>query len=91
MAKMVDLELDDEDKLDAIMPMPMAKPDYPFGLRICLCGPEMGKLKLDPTDVKIGDYLDIRAFGEITSVSRERVEIQLQRMSVENETDENEE
>ena len=31
------MELDDEDKLDAIMPIPMDnKPDFPYGLRICL-------------------------------------------------------
>jgi hypothetical protein len=85
-SKMVDLELDDEDKLDAAMPVAMpSKPDYPYGLRICLCKPEMTKLDLDPSDCKIGDVIDLRCFGEITSIDANRVEIQIQKMSVENE------
>jgi len=89
MSKLVDLELDDEDQLDAIQPIPMAtKPRYPYGTKICLCGPEMKKLKLDPSDCKLGDYIDMRCFGEVTSIDENRVEIQIQRMSVENENDE---
>jgi len=85
-SKMVDLELDDEDKLDALQPIPMpTKPDYPYGLKICLCGPELRKLDLDPTDCKVGDVIDLRCFGEVTSIDANRVEIQLQKMAVENE------
>lgn len=85
-SKMVDLELDDDDQLDAIMPFPMAnKPKFPFGTKICLCGPELRKLDLDPADCKLGDTIDLRCFGEITSIDQNRVEIQLQRMAVENE------
>lgn len=91
--KMVDLELDDEDKLDAFMPIPMPdKPRYPYGLRICLCKDELEKLGLDLPDV--GDVVDLRAFGEVTSVSDgeggRRVEIQIQRLSIENEMTETE-
>lgn len=85
-SKMVDLELDDEDKLDALQPIPMAtKPDYPYGTKICLCGPELRKLKLEPGDCNIGDVIDLRCFGEITSIDANRVEIQIQKMAVENE------
>jgi hypothetical protein len=87
--KMVDLEFDDEDKLDAAQPMPMPeKPDYPYGTRICLCRPEMRKLQLDPGQCNIGAVIDLRCFGEVTSVSADRVEIQIQKMAVENEMDE---
>ncbi len=87
--KMVDLELDDEDKMDAAMPMPMPdKPDYPYGVRICLCRPEMKKLELDASQCNVGDVIDLRCFGEVTSVSADRVEIQIQKMAVENEMDE---
>jgi hypothetical protein len=87
--KMVDLELDDEDKLDAAMPIAMpSKPDYPYGCRICLCASEMKKLDLDPRDCKIGDVIDLRCFGEVTSISADRCEIQIQKMAVENEMEE---
>lgn len=84
--KMVDLEYDDEDKLDAAQPIAMPeKPDYPYSCRICLCKPEMRKLDLDPSQCNIGDVIDLRCFGEVTSVSEDRVEIQIQKMAVENE------
>lgn len=90
-SKMVDLEMDDEDKLDALQPMPMAtKPDYPYGTRISLNGPELRKLDLDPSDCKIGDVIDLRCFGEVTSIDQGRVEIQIQKMAIENEMDETE-
>jgi hypothetical protein len=96
-SKMVDMELDDEAKLDAPMPIAMAKkPDYPYGLRICLCKPEIEKLGLDANDCSVGDMIDLRAMGEITCISQDasehgdscRVEIQLQRLAVENENTE---
>jgi hypothetical protein len=90
-SKLVDLELSDEDKLDTAMPIPMARPDYPPGTRICLCDAELEKLGLD-ADCDEGDMIDIRAFGVVTSVHKEngnnRVEIQLTRMAVENEMEE---
>lgn len=90
-SKLVDLELTDEEKLDAVMPMPMDRPDYPFGLKICLTHKELEKLDLE-ADCDIGDMIDMRCFGEVTSVSKDgensRVEIQIQKISVENESDE---
>jgi len=91
---MVDLELDDEDKLDANMPIPMAeKPKFPYGLRICLTHKELEKLGLD-ADCDIGDVIDLRAFATVTSVSNGegefegkycRVELQIEKLAVENE------
>lgn len=97
-SKLVDMELDDEDKYDFCAPMPCAKPDYPYGLRITLDEKQLKKLGLPYPE--IGDMIDMRAFGEVTSCSIEkvdggdercRVEIQIQRIAVENEATETEE
>ncbi len=95
--KMVDLEFDDEDSLEAAMPIPMAeRPAYPYGLRISLTDKELKKLSLD-ADCDVGDVIDLRAFAVVTSVSRNkteggeeccRVELQIQKLAVENEADE---
>lgn len=71
MAKvMVDMELDDEDKIDAIMPIAMpSKPDYPYGLRLCLTAKEMEKLGLDPADLLIGGMIHLHAIAKITDIS----------------------
>ena len=88
------MELDDEASLDAAMPIAMAeKPKYPFGLRICLCERELEKLGLE-ADCDVGDVIDLRAFAVVTSVSKgegehegkySRVELQIQKLAVENE------
>lgn len=93
---LVDMELDDESKLDAVMPYPMPdKPDYPYGLRICLTHTELKKLGLE-ADCEIGDYLDLRAFATVTSISMNdgpegqtcRVELQIEKLAIESESDE---
>lgn len=88
----VDLELDDEDQLDAVMPIPMPnKPRYPYGMRICLTQAELDKLKLD-SDCNVGDMIDLRAFAEVTSISKDgdncRVELQIQKIALEDESKE---
>lgn len=92
-SKLADMELDDDESLDAIMPIHMPeRPKYPFGLKICLCEGELKKLGLDLPGV--GDVIDLRAFAEVTSVSDgaggRRVELQIQKIAVENEMTENE-
>jgi hypothetical protein len=91
-SKFVDLELDDEDKLDAIMPIPMAdKPDYPYGTRITLTDKELKKLKLDD-ECDVGDLIDFRAMAEVTSISKDgdncRIELQIQKIALEDESKE---
>jgi len=67
---MVSLELDDDSKLDALMPIQMAdKPDYPFGTRICLTSDEITKLGIDPTEATVGGQFMMQGLARITSVS----------------------
>jgi hypothetical protein len=95
-SKLVDLELDDEDQLDAICPMPMAdRPRYPFGTRICLTHKELAKLGLE-ADCDVGDLIDLRCFAEVTSISKNdsgngedcRIELQITHMAAEDEMSE---
>lgn len=99
MRQMVSLELDDEDKLDAAMPIAMpSKPDYPYGLRISLTEKEFKKLKIDPADAIVGGIFHLHALARITSVSASdgesgqccRVEAQIEDMEIESEDEENE-
>lgn len=88
-SKLVDMEMDDEAVMDAICPIPMPeKARYPYGLRICLTHAELKKLDLD-ADCNVGDMIDLRCFGEVTSISKDgdncRVEIQLQKIALEDE------
>ena len=98
-SKLVDMEMDDEDSLDAICPMPMPdRPRYPYGLRICLTHKELGKLGLE-ADCNIGDMVDLRCFAEVTSISKNdngngeecRIELQITRMAAEDEMSEGDE
>lgn len=101
MIAMKSLELDDEDKLDAIMPIPMeTKPDFPYGCRICLTEKEFEKLGLDAKDAVIDGMIHGHFMGRITSVSHSestsgdpccRVEIQMEALAIESEDEENEE
>ena len=97
-SKLVDMELDDESKIDFVGPIPMSsKPDYPYGLRISLTENELEKLGLE-ADCDVGDMIDMRCFGTVTSVSLNdgdggkscRIEIQIEKMAVENEMNEEE-
>lgn len=91
--KFVDMEYDDEDKMDAVMPLPATKPDYPYGLRFCLTDKELKKLKLDD-DCQVGDMIDMRIMAEVTSVSKDgdscRIELQGQKVALEDENNESE-
>ena len=92
-SNLVDMELDDEDQLDMPMPIPMDRPRYPCGLRICLGDAELKKLGLD-ADCNVGDMIDLRAFASVTCVHSEdgssRVELQIEKIALENEMTENE-
>ena len=97
---MVSMEYDDEDKLDAAGPFPLpSKPDFPYGLQICLTEKEFRKLDLDPSEAFVGGICHLHALARITSVSANdgasgsscRVEMVLEYLSVESEDQENDE
>ena len=94
--QLTSMELDDEEKFDAPQPIKMSsKPDFPYGLRVCLSEKELTKLGLG-ADCDVGDGIRLRAFGKVTSVStndygkgtESRVEIQIERLAVEPDEDE---
>ena len=95
--KFVDMAMTDEEKIDTIRPMPVSDmPEYPYGLRICLCENEISKLNVE-TDFQVGDLIDFRAMAEVTSVSSStgpdgdhmRVELQIKQIArIENESTE---
>lgn len=99
MLTMQSMELDDEDKLDAIMPLPMSsQPDFPYGLRISLSEKELEKLNLDiPSAEQIGGICHGHFLARITSISTEqrdgktccRAELQIEDLSIEGEDQEN--
>lgn len=103
MAKMIamkSMELDDESKLDAVMPIPMPeKPDFPYGLKICLTSKEFEKLELDPAAAFVGGMVHGHFMARVTSVSSNdgehgsdcRVELQIEDLAIESEDEENEE
>lgn len=78
----IDCELDDEEKFDSPTPITMSsRPDYPFGMRICLEEAQLKKAGMDQPEK--GDKVMMRIFGEVTFVSDgdggRHVEIQIQR------------
>src|SRR5581483_10514830 len=96
--QMVSMEMDDEQKLDALMPITMPeRPDYPCGLRLCLTEAEFEKLGLDHADVAKGGLMHIHAMARVTDVTRTdrngdktcRVELQIEELAVESEDAEN--
>lgn len=97
--QMVSLELDDEDKLDAIMPIAMPeKPDYPYGTRISLDEKTLAKLKINPQDLQQGALVHLHAIAMVTCVTTRDdgtrsgcVELQIQNMCIESEDEENQE
>lgn len=95
---MVSMELDDEDKLDAAMPIAMPdRPDYPYGLCISLTDKEFKKLGLDMTEAEVGMIFHGHFMARIKSVSSNdsgdgqccRVEAQIEDLAIESEDEEN--
>jgi hypothetical protein len=87
------MRLDEEEQLDAVLPIAMDKPEFPPELCICLTDKTLEKLGLDPQAAagQIGGLVEIRAMARITSANiREdcaRVELQIEDMCVESEDD----
>lgn len=99
MRTMVDMELDDESKMDLASPTIQDRPDYPWGLRISLTHTELEKLGLDIPEVEqVGGMVHGHFMARVTSISSNsgesgqccRVELQIVALSVESEDLENE-
>jgi hypothetical protein len=97
MRTMVSMELDDEEKIDyAPVAASVARPDYPYGLRISLTEKEFAKLGIDPSDCKVGEIFHLRAMARVKAVSADeneggsccRVEAQIEDLGLESEDDE---
>lgn len=74
MYNFVDLELDDEQKLDYALPCPTAGekpmvPQYPYGLRITLNQADLNKLECDPSCLQAGGVIHGHFLAKITDVS----------------------
>lgn len=100
MHHMKDMEYDDEDRLDQILPIPMNKrPDYPCGLRITLTEKEMSKLGIDSGEAEIDGLVHLFAIAKVTSISHNtssngneccRIELQIINLGIESEDSEEE-
>lgn len=101
---MVDMELGDDQKLDALPIATEAKvpgPEYPWGLRITLTEADIEKLGLDPSEAFVGGYVHLHAMACITcaplekqadgSMTCQRMELQIEKLCVESEDEENDE
>jgi len=102
MSVMTSMEMDDDQKLDMVCNYPGLKddkPEYPYGLRICLTGPELDKLGLSLEEAFLGGIIHGHFLGKITSLSQNisedsdssRVEIQITALCIESEDAENQE
>lgn len=98
MNPMVSMECDDEASMDAPMPYSMPdKPQFPYGLRICLTKDEMDKLDISADDAVVGGIVHLHALACITCVSQSdgpdgqcsRVELQIQYLAIDSEDAEN--
>jgi len=96
---MTSMEMDDDDKLDAAMPIAMPeRPDYPYGLRICLTEKELEKLGLDCEEAVEGGIFHGHFLARICCVTKTdqngdkscRIEAQIEDLAIESEDAENE-
>lgn len=89
------MELTDDESYDAPMPIPMdERPQYPYGLQICLTHAEMEKLGIDPAEAAVGNMFMFHAMARVTSISATdnqtmgstfRMEAQIEQMDVDGE------
>lgn len=97
---MVDMSRSSKEKEDIVSVKPVdAVPDYPYGLCISLCEDELQKLGFQQGELQVGDYVHFHAMACVRSTSENdgpngpncRVEMQIEFMSAENESEEDEE
>ncbi len=91
MGTMTNLALDDEEQYDAVLPIPMDKPEFPPGCRFTLTDAEFDKLGLDPSVAEVGAVFSGRFVARICYVShtkddngnRCRMEAQMEALEIE--------
>lgn len=96
-SKFVSTELDDEQRMDMAGPIGSMHnvPDFPYGMKISMDQVLLKRLKLEP-DCEVGEYLDLRCFARVTSVTKNQVngedrccvEMTIEKIKVEIEDDE---
>lgn len=101
MLPMVSMAMSPEDRMETAMPVPamIDKPEYPWGLRICLTHKELEKMDLDPAGAVVGGIVHLHALARITDVTMSdgqsgnscRVEMTITDMCIESEEEENSE
>lgn len=97
MRQMTNMELDEDEKAEAVAPISADRPCYPYGLRISLTEKEFEKLGLDHSVAEVGGTVHGHFMGRVTSVSNDkkedgeccRVEIQIEDLDIESEDAEN--
>ena len=95
--KFVTTELDEDQKLDMAVPMGSLRdvPDFPYGMKISFDQHLLKRLKMEP-DCEVGEYIDLRCFARVTSVTKNQVngedrccvEMTIEKISAEIEDDE---
>lgn len=65
----------------------MSREDYPSGLMIFLDQEELDKLKIDPTDYKVGDEVSLDAVARITTVREGGMTLQITDLGLETDED----
>lgn len=94
MRMMHSMEYDDEDKIDARLPIPCDKPDYPYNLRFSLTEKEFKKLPgIEPNDAQVGATFHFFGMAKVTSARVDEngccVECQITELGIESEDEEN--
>lgn len=96
---MPSMELEDDEKYDSI-PIEAVKPDFPYGLRICLTDKEFAKMGANPEELNTGDLVHLtECFARVMNVHHDdgpmgktcRVELQIEHCNIEDETAEDDE
>ena len=95
--KLVSMELSDDEIIDTMACVPALKdqPKFPYGLRISLNEGSLKKLEAAGLEgqPEVGDYIDLRCFARVTSVSSNEteggtmrcVELQCEQLAIEDE------
>jgi hypothetical protein len=103
---MVSMEIDDESRFD-LQPLAVGMPvdKFPYGLRLSLDEGVLNKLECDQDDFQMDGLIHLHALARVTALGpkqtiklpdgrtriTQRVELQIEDMSIECEDDENEE